>query len=194
MIIGITGGIGAGKSTVAKILRSMGYLVYDSDAQARTLQDEDVNLKLKIQGLFGSDIYNESGLNRPALAKIVFNNPELLTQLSNIVHPVVQSDFEAWVKLNSQAKVLFIESAILFESHFDKLTDKTILVTASEDIRIARVLKRDGISPEQVRERISRQTSEEEKKEWVDAVIYTDDEKKPLYEKVESALNDLLSN
>lgn len=194
MIIGITGGIGAGKSTVAKILRTMGYPVYDSDARARTLQDENINMKLKIQELFGADIYKESGLNRPALAKIVFNKPELLAQLSNIVHPVVQSDFEAWVKLNSQAKVVFIESAILFESHFDKLTDKTILVTAFEEIRIARVAKRDNISSEQVRERIRRQTSDEDKKKWVNVVIYTDDQEQTLSKKVESALLVLLSN
>ncbi len=194
MIIGITGGIGAGKSTIAEILRSMGYLVYDSDAEARKLQNENIELKQKIQSLFGSDIYNESGLNRQALAKIVFNNPELLTQLNYIVHPAVQSDFEAWVKSNSHVKALFIESAILFESHFNKLTDKIILVSASEEVRIARVVKRDGVNYEQVKERIRKQTSDEEKKKWVDVVIYTDDEKETLFKKVENALLELLSN
>lgn len=194
MIIGITGGIGAGKSTVAELLRSMGYMVYDSDLQARKLQNENTELKQKIQHLFGSDIYNEAGLNRAALAKIVFNKPELLEQLSNLVHPVVESDFVAWVKSNSQARVHFIESAILFESNFNKLTDKIILVMAAEDVRISRVQKRDGLSYEQVRKRTSRQTSDEDKKKWVDAVIYTDDEKETLSEKVESVLLNLLSH
>ena len=80
MIIGITGGIGAGKSTVSNILRSMGYPVYDSDIQARKLQNENLELKQKIQNIFGDNIYNESGLDRPALSKIVFNNPELLAE------------------------------------------------------------------------------------------------------------------
>lgn len=194
MIIGITGGIGAGKSTVSNILRSMGYPVYDSDIQARKLQNENVELKKNIQKIFGEDIYNESGLDRPALSKIVFKNPELLAQLNNIVHPVVLSDFKAWVKSNSQAKAVFIESAILFESGFNKLTNKIILVTASEEIRIARVVKRDGISHEQVRERIQRQTSDEVKKKCSDAVIYTDNGRDTLAERIESALLHLLSN
>lgn len=194
MIIGITGGIGAGKSTVSNILRSMGYPVYDSDIQARKLQNENVELKKNIQKIFGDDIYNESGLDRPALSKIVFKNPELLAQLNNIVHPVVLSDFKAWVKSNSQAKAVFIESAILFESGFNKLTNKIILVTASEEIRIARVVKRDGISHEQVRERIQRQTSDEVKKKCSDAVIYTDNGRDTLAERIESALLHLLSN
>lgn len=194
MIIGITGGIGAGKSTVSNILRSMGYPVYDSDIQARKLQNENLELKQKIQNIFGDNIYNESGLDRPALSKIVFNNPELLAELNNIVHPVVLSDFEAWLKSNSQAKAVFIESAILFESGFNKQTDKIILVTASEEIRIARVVKRDGISQEQVRERIRRQTSDEEKKKWADAIIFTDNQRNTLPERIESALLRLLSN
>ena len=194
MIIGITGGIGAGKSTVSNILRSMGYPVYDSDIHARKLQNENLELKQKIQNVFGDNIYNESGLDRPALSKIVFNNPELLAELNNIVHPVVLSDFEVWLKSNSQAKAVFIESAILCESGFNKQTDKIILVTASEEIRIARVVKRDGISQEQVRERIRRQTSDEEKKKWADAIIFTDNQKNTLPERIESALLRLLSN
>lgn len=194
MIIGITGGIGAGKSTVSNILRSMGYPVYDSDIQARKLQNENLELKQKIQNIFGDNIYNESGLDRPALSKIVFNNPELLAELNNIVHPVVLSDFEVWLQSNSQAKAVFIESAILFESGFNKQTDKIILVTASEEIRIARVVKRDGISQEQVRERIRRQTSDEEKKKWADAIIFTDNQRNTLPERIESALLRLLSN
>jgi len=177
LIIGITGGIGSGKSTLSKLLRAEGYSVYDTDLEARRLQNEHSAMRKKLVEMFGKDIYTEQGLNRSALGKIVFSKPELLTKLNAIVHPLVMEDFQSWVINRLPKKMLFIESAILYESGFNKLVDKVILITADESVRIERVVKRDGVTPEHVRARMSYQLSEEEKLTRADFVIYSDDNK-----------------
>lgn len=191
LIIGITGGIGSGKSTLSHLLRAEGYSVYDTDLEARRLQNEHSAMKKKLVDLFGKDIYTEQGLNRSALGKIVFGKPELLTKLNAIVHPLVMEDFNNWVMNRFPKKMLFIESAILYESGFSKLVDKVILITASEDIRIERVVKRDGVTPEHVRTRMSNQLSEEEKLTRADFVIHSDDTR-PLVEKMRRIIVELL--
>ena len=189
VIIGITGGIGSGKSTLADLFRTEGYLVYDSDKEARRLQNENPIIKQKIQTIFG-DVYTNEGLNRSALAKIVFANPALLTQLNNIVHPVVREDFKSWISDNLSQKLLFVESAILFENGFNKLIDKVIVITASESVRIKRVIKRDKVSEKQVRDRMANQISEEEKISKADFVIHSDDNQ-PLIDKMKLILEQL---
>ena len=189
VIIGITGGIGSGKSTLADLFRTEGYLVYDSDKEARRLQNENPIIKQKIQTIFG-DVYTNEGLNRSALAKIVFANPDLLTQLNNIVHPVVRKDFRLWISDNLSQKLLFVESAILFENGFNKLIDKVIVITASESVRIKRVIKRDKVSEKQVRDRMANQISEEEKISKADFVIHSDDNQ-PLIDKMKLILEQL---
>lgn len=174
MIIGITGGIGGGKTTLSNLLRSNGFLVYDADLEARRLQNENPTLIRQTKAIFGDDIYNDNELNRAAVAKLVFQHPELLKQLSTIVHPIVKKDFLQWVNSNVQHKPLFVESAVLFESNFDELTDKIILVTASESIRIQRVMQRDGVSHEQVAARIKNQIPDTEKALKSDLIIHTD--------------------
>lgn len=191
LIIGITGGIGSGKSTLSNLLRAEGYSVYDTDLEARRLQNEHSVMKRKMIDLFGKDIYNEHGLNRPALGKIVFGKPELLAKLSAIVHPFVKADFENWIANRFPKKILFIESAILYESGFNKLVDKVILITASEDIRVERVVKRDGTSAEHVRARMSHQISEEEKLRLADFIIHSDDNK-PLDMKMRKIISELI--
>jgi len=191
LIIGITGGIGSGKTTLSKLLRAEGYSVYDTDLEARRLQNEHSVMRKKITALFGKDAYTEHGLNRAFIGELVFTKPELLIKLNSIVHPLVMEDFENWVENRLPKKMLFIESAILFESGFYKLVDKVIVITADEETRIRRVVKRDGITPEQVKARMKQQISETEKLKRADFVIRTDDEK-PLDLKMKKVVSELL--
>lgn len=191
LIIGITGGIGSGKSTLSHLLRAEGYSVYDTDLEARRLQNEHSAMRKKLTDMFGKEIYNEQGLNRSALGKIVFGKPELLTKLNAIVHPLVMDDFNSWVMNRYPKKMLFIESAILYESGFNKLVDLVILITASEEVRIDRVMKRDGVTSEHVRARMAHQLPEEEKMKLADYVIRSDDNK-PLVLKMRKILEELL--
>ena len=191
LIIGITGGIGSGKSTLSGLLRAEGYSVYDTDLEARRLQNEHSTIRKKIVDLFGKEIYTEQGLNRSALGKIVFAKPELLVKLNAIVHPMVMEDFNNWVVNRFPKKMLFIESAILYESGFNKLVDKVILITAAEYVRIERVVKRDGITPEHVRSRMSHQLPEAEKMLRADFVIHSDDNQ-PLAGKMRKIVLELL--
>jgi len=191
LVIGITGGIGSGKSTLSNLLRAEGYSVYDTDLEARRLQNEHSVMKKKMMDLFGKEIYTEQGLNRPALGKLVFGKPELLAKLNAIVHPFVQADFENWILNRYPKKILFIESALLYETGFNKLVDKVILITASENVRIKRVVKRDGSNPKQVLARMSHQLPEEQKQELADFVIHSDDNK-PLLHKMKKLLEELI--
>lgn len=173
MIIGITGGIGAGKSTLSKLLQNNGYLVYNTDIEAKRLQNEDDNLKQQIISLFGEQIYVDDKLNRKKLAEIVFEDPEALRKISAVVHPVVQADFERWKSQFPDKKLLFVESAILFEGKFHQLIDKVILVTAPEEIRIERVLTRDEFTRDEIIARIKNQTPDVDKIPKSDLVIDT---------------------
>ncbi len=190
LIIGITGGIGSGKSTLSKLLRAAGYPVYDSDLEARKLQNEHPVIKQQIQEVFGKEIYTDEGLNRSALAKIVFDNKELLSKLNHIVHPVFREGFQNWILKHSNQRFLFLESAILFENGLNKQVDKVIVITASQEVRIRRVIKRDNISVEQILARMANQIPEEEKIKHADFVIYSDDNK-PLINKMYVILEQL---
>jgi len=191
LIVGITGGIGSGKTTLSKLLRAEGYSVYDSDLEARRLQNEHSIMRKKIIDIFGKEIYDEHGLNRSALGKIIFGKPELMTKLNTIVHPLVMDDFENWINNRLPKKMLFIESAILFESGFNRLVDKVVVVTASERVRIERVMKRDGVTVDHVKARMLHQISEEEKIKRADYVIHTDDGD-PLLEKTKVMVVEML--
>ncbi len=175
LIIGITGGIGSGKSTFAEVLRRNGFFVYDSDIEARRLQNENTVIRYELIETFGQEIYDANGLDRKKLASIVFENPDLLKKINSIVHPAVLADFMIWKEFHSSEKFLFLETAILYESKFNVITDKVILITASENIRIKRVMKRDGISEKSVKSKIKNQLSDNEKIRLADIVINTDD-------------------
>ena len=190
LIIGITGGIGSGKSTLSEKLRAEGYLVYDSDLEARRLQNENPIIRKNLVELLGEKVYSNQGLNRPILAQLVFGNRELLSKLNLIVHPVVETDFKNWIKKHIDQKYLFIESAILFESKFNQFVDKVIVITASEEVRIFRVMKRDGISAEKVYARMSNQISEDTKMSKADFIIHSDDNM-PLVDKMHNILQEL---
>jgi dephospho-CoA kinase len=193
LIIGITGGIGGGKSTLSEILREKGYFVYDTDSEAKRLQNEHPDIRRQLTAEFGNEIYDETGqLDRKCLASLVFENPKLLSKLNQIIHPVVRQDFSDWQKKYAQEKHLFVESAILFESGFDELTDKIIVVTAPEEVRIKRVAKRDGVTHEQVRARIANQMPEEEKIKRADIVLDSNG-KRVLAEQIDIKLEEIIN-
>lgn len=173
IIIGITGGIGSGKSVISKLLITMGYPVYDSDAEAKKIMQSDIAVIKELQLEFGENTYINDQLNKQHLAREVFANPERLKALNTIVHPAVKRHFQAWTKQQS-SPVIFLETAILFESGFNSETHKVILVTAPLDIRIERVVRRDQCSHEQVMQRIAQQWTEEAKALKSDFIIVND--------------------
>ncbi len=187
-IIGITGGIGSGKSVVANILNSMGYPVYNSDDRAKVLINKDSGLILKIKESFGN-VYNTEGLDRQKMANIVFNNPEKLALLNSLVHPAVGHDFDLWVKKQSSSLV-FKEAAILFETGIYKTLNKVILVTCPLPIKIKRVMERDSVSQEDVENRMKNQWSDEQKIKLSDYVI-DNSGNKLLIPQVQKILNHL---
>lgn len=192
-IIGITGGIGGGKSMFSRFLMRRGELVYDTDMEARILQNTDEKLMNSIKAEFGDDIYNQHGLDRPRLAKIVFSNPEKLRILNGIVHPAVVEDFNAWVQKNASRKFLFMECAILFEGKFDRLVDKIVVVTAPQEVRVKRVMARDCVKEDSVLARMRNQMDESEKIELADWTFDTNNEILP-YLRVDDFLGMLYSS
>lgn len=190
IIIGITGGIGGGKSMFSRYLMRRGELVYDTDMEAKILQDTNKDLIANITSEFGEDIYIENVLDRKKLASIVFPDPNRLKVLTNLVHPAVKDDFRKWVDQNSNRKFLFMECAILFEGKFDVLVDKILVVTAPEEVRIERVMKRDCVDIEAVKARIKNQIPEFEKIEKADWVFDTNNDDSP-HQRVDSFLKEL---
>lgn len=193
IIIGITGGIGGGKSMFSRFLMRRGELVYDTDMEARILQNSDELLQNKIKAQFGEDIYNAAGLDRAKLASIVFADPAKLKILNSIVHPAVVDDFKKWVESNSNRQFLFMECAILFEGKFDVLVDKIVVVTAPQEVRIQRVMKRDCVSEENVMARIRNQISESEKIKLADWVFDTNNDELP-HKRVDEFLERIYSS
>lgn len=170
ILIGITGGIGSGKTTIANKLIEKGYLVFNSDVEAKKLLEND-EVKKSIINIFGDDVAINGNIDRVNLAKVVFSNPQKLKMLNNIIHPKLKSVFEDWVDKHCNQKVLFKEAAILFETGYHKDLDYTILITAPKDDRIKRIIKRDSISKKQVLERMNRQWDDKKKVLLADFVI-----------------------
>ena len=159
--IGVTGGIGSGKSTVCRLLADMGAAVYDSDARAKALMNEDMALREALIEAFGEECYDEEGLNRAYLAAQVFGNEEALARLNAIVHPAVRADFRAWAEMQKSTYVV-LESAILFEAGFENEVDSTLAVMSPLEERVRRTMERDGATREEVLRRISHQMSDDE--------------------------------
>jgi len=169
--VGITGGIGSGKSTACKIFRTLGIPVFEADNVARQIMNSDDEIRIHLNKLFGAAVYlPDHTLNRKLLASIVFNNPSLLAQLNEIVHPVVKNAFDEWCETQESPYILH-EAAILFESGFYKMMNKTITVVTDEEERIQRVTKRDGTTPEMVRQRIQNQWTDRQRMNLADFVI-----------------------
>jgi dephospho-CoA kinase len=172
--IGLTGGIGSGKSVIARIFRILGIPVYDADLAARRLMETDETLIKDIQKVFGAEIYSEGKLNRKLLASQVFKDESKLDTLNKLVHPAVLKDYNEWEQ-KQKAPYSIREAAILFESGNWQQLDHVILVDAPEDLRIRRVIQRDNRSEKEVREIISRQWTSEKKKELAWRLIRNDD-------------------
>lgn len=161
-VIGLTGGIGSGKTTIANYFASMGIPVYIADDEAKKVMQSE-NIVQQIKTTFGDSIFENEILNRVKLAEIVFNNADKLAQLNAIVHPAVKSDFELWLQENKNHDYVIYEAAILFESGRYKECDVIITVTAPEEIRIERVVKRDNTTREQVLSRMKMQWNDEKR-------------------------------
>lgn len=161
-VIGLTGGIGSGKTTIANYFAEMGVPVYIADDEAKKVMQSE-NIVNQIKATFGESLFENEILNRAKLAEIVFNNADKLAQLNAIVHPAVKTDFELWLLNNKNYDYVIYEAAILFESGRYKECDVIITVTAPEEVRIERVLKRDNTTREQVLSRINMQWSDEKR-------------------------------
>lgn len=159
--IGVTGGIGSGKSTVCELLRDRGVAVYDSDSRAKQLMAESDALREQLIAAFGAECYNAEGLDRAFLASKVFGNEEALQQLNSIVHPAVRADFQTWAEQQSSPYVV-LESAILFEAGFETEVDATLAVMAPMPMRLERTMARDGVDKESVMRRMEHQLSDDE--------------------------------
>ena len=172
--VGITGGIGSGKSTVCKIIEVLGGAVYYTDTEAKRLMNSAPEIIGDITALLGKEAYCEGVLNNKYVAQKVFAVPDLLKKLNGIVHPAVFADFDAWSRRQS-SDIVFLESAILIESGLADKMDKVIVVTAPEELRIRRTVKRDGIPEDAVRARIAKQLTDTERIAYADFIITADD-------------------
>lgn len=174
-VIGLTGGIGAGKSTVANIFKVLGIPVFDSDSVAKNAYF-DQEVKKKIIDLLGSDIYvSGNEINKELISQKVFTDSFLLSQLNQIIHPYVKNQFEIWEGKNKQHKYIIKESALIFEAGLNKEMYKIILVNAPIETRIKRVIKRDKLDREIVLKKIANQISDNFKESLVDYYINNDD-------------------
>jgi len=173
--VGITGGMGSGKSTVCRIFDTLQIPVYYADDRARHLMEENPELRKKIADAFGADVYDGKILQRKVLAEKVFNYPQELEKLNALVHPAVRADAENWMQKHRDYPYVIKEAALLFESGSYRDLDFIITVTAPVELRIQRILARDGISREEVEARINRQWPEEEKVKRSRWVIVNDE-------------------
>jgi len=162
--VGITGGIGSGKTVVCRILEAMGYPVFYSDLEAKIIMNNHPEVRRFLIERVGANAYVNGELNRVFLAERFFSNPELLADVNRLVHPLVRKSFADFAKNNETSKLVFNEAAILFETGAFKQFDAIVLVTANEQTRIRRVMNRDGIGESEVIKRMSNQWSDEQKR------------------------------
>ncbi len=175
MIVGLTGGIGSGKSTVAQLFEILGCALFNSDEAAKSVYFNE-HIKSQVINLLGTQAYICSyELDKPFISKKIFSNTDLLHQLNSIIHPEVKKCFENF-KSENQGKIIIKESALLFEAKTNKDLDKIILVAADDELRISRVMARDGLSKEEVLNKIKSQLPQQEKIKLADFVIYNNEE------------------
>ena len=173
--IGITGGIGSGKTTVCQIFETLGIPIYYADTEAKRIMVEDAHLITKIKNLFGKEAYTTEGqLNRAFIGNLVFKDKKLLEKLNAIVHPALAEDYEKWHDSQKLVPYTLKEAAILFEMGAYKIMDKVITVSAPIELRIKRVMARDKVEKAAVLNRISKQMPEEEKEKRADFIVHND--------------------
>lgn len=173
MRIGITGGIGSGKSYVCRRLEVMGYPVYDCDAEAKRLMSEDTELVKAVKRLIGDDAYQGDTLDKTVVAQFLFASSDHAAQMNALVHPVVRRDFVNWTARQTSS-VVFVETALLFQAQFDSVCDRVWCVTAPLSIRLKRVMKRDGCTKEDVVKRQHQQLGDLEVQQRSDDIILND--------------------
>lgn len=191
--IGITGGIGSGKSVVSRLLEIMGVPVYISDVEAKRITHEDEGIRRELCALVSEDVFRKEELNRPVLAAYMFGHPDHVKEVNGIIHPRVKDDFRRWAARYEADEVIGMESAILIESGFKEEVDFLVMVYAPLEVRMERVLKRDCSTRELVMKRIEAQMSDEAKRNQVDYVIVNDDET-PLIPQVLKVISLLSKN
>lgn len=190
-IIGLTGGIGSGKSTVAKFIEEMGFPVYYSDVRAKEIVNDDELLKKGIIELLGEKAYDENGFyDRKYVAEIVFNDEELLQKLNGMIHPAVKYDFEKWVG-NQTTEFVFKETALLFELKLNESCFKSVLVTADDNLRLKRVMDRDRKTYREVENVMNKQMPEKDKIKIADFVIFNNDGMDELQAETENVIRQI---
>jgi len=191
--IGVTGGIGSGKSTVCNIFNNLGIPIFYSDEEGRKLLNTDAQVIDKVKKKFGKDMYtSENTLDRERMAKLVFSDPQALEYLSKIVHPEVRKEFELWSTKFDRSHYIINEAAILLETGYYKELDKIITVFSPKEERIERVMKRDGVSRQEVEKRMMFQFSDEERNKLADYIIMNEDRSTLLEQVME--LHEILLN
>ena len=174
--IGITGGIGSGKSYVCQILEKMGYAIFYSDLEAKKLMIQNKELIQQIKRIIGEHAYLDNELNKPIIRNFLFQNEVNKEKLNDLIHPFVYQEFEKWAS-SMKKEIVFNESALLFETESYKRFDKTILVTAPEEIRIQRLIRRDSLNVEEIKKRFNAQLKDSIKIKKADFIIENDDKK-----------------
>jgi dephospho-CoA kinase len=185
--IGITGGIGSGKTTVSRVIESTGYPVYYSDVRAKELMNENSVIRNGLISLFGNEICRSNGLNRKELADKIFSDEELRNKVNELVHPIVRNDFADWAD-KQDSHIVFNEAAILFETGAYQRMNQNMLITSPLELRILRVMERDNASRHEVEARILAQMSDNDKIKLADYVVLND-EVHPVIKQIEKILN-----
>lgn len=189
--VGLTGGIGSGKTTVSNFILEYGIPVYNSDSQGKKLMNTNLELINDIVNIFGESVYNNGILNTNLLSSIVFSDPEKIKQLNNLVHPKVAEDFKQWVGKNNNQPILVKEAAILIESGAYLDMDKIILVISKKSNRINRVSKRDNSDLESIEKRINFQLTDDEKIKYADYIIENNSSLDDLKNEVLRVINEI---
>lgn len=175
-LVGLTGGIGSGKTTVARVFRILGVPVFEADIEGRRLLREDQDIIQAVMDRFGPEVLRNGALDRAVLAAKVFSDRSALADLNSIIHPVVRAGFRRWANAQNSAYVI-MEAAVMAESGSYKIMDRVVLVSAPEDLRIRRVMARDGVEEAHVRARMDNQADETERRAIAQHVILNDDKR-----------------
>lgn len=193
LIIGLTGGIGAGKSVISRICRGRGYAVYDCDSEAKRIMDSSESMQESLRCRFGNECFTDEGrIDRKFLASKIFGNEQHRLWLNTIVHASVKEDVAAWAAA-LPGKICFVESAVLHESGLDRFSEAIWLVDAPEELRIERVIHRNGTTSEEVRSRIASQSNEFEMLPAAKVCTILNDDVHPLLPQIDKLLNDINS-
>jgi dephospho-CoA kinase len=173
IILGLTGGIGSGKTYVANIFENKGVPVYNSDIRAKILMNTNDIIKQELVQKFGQDVFIDNVLNRSMISDRIFSDKSLIDWINDLVHPIVKLDFEEWL-LQQKASIVIKEAAILIESGAYKQCDEIVLVTAPNEVRIERIKRRDNMTLEQIKKRMSNQMTDSERVKYADYIIVND--------------------